>query len=147
MVAERRRGREVLFRLEPPLRLTRRQAVRLVLLLAFPSMIVAVGWTLIGAWPVLPFTGFELGTVIAVLAILSRRQAWQEIYFSGEKIVVRDHLGTDHTFSRTWLQIRLQGQRFLIGSHGTWIEIGPFLPAGERRAVAAKLNRLLKEGE
>lgn len=146
-MVEKRRGQAVLLQLYPPLRLNRRQAAWFVLVFALPSMIIATGWALLGAWPVFPFMGLEVVVVAAVLFSVARKQCWQEILLEDEKVTVRDSQGRRHTFSRHWLRSQQRGERLFLGSHGFWIEVGAFLTAVERQILAAKLNDLLREGE
>lgn len=129
-------------RLEPPLQMDRREAARLVFLVALPSLAIGLFWTSRGAWPVLPFTGIEVLVFAAVLFSIAARKPWQEISLKGAEVVVRDHRGGAWSFPRRWLWVRFQGGELWIGSQGRWVEIGPFLPLEERKRLAARLQQL-----
>tara|TARA_R110000823_G_scaffold210224_7_gene340501 strand:- start:46 stop:549 length:504 start_codon:yes stop_codon:yes gene_type:complete len=64
------------------------RANKLVLLaLAIPSLGAAIGFTLLGAWPILPFAGLELLSLAAALYYVDRKLRRCEVITVGETVV------------------------------------------------------------
>lgn len=60
-----------------------RQTKLFLLLMAIPVFIIAIGWTIVGAWPILPWAGLEFG----LLAFLTYRVCCQT--YKKDKIIVK----------------------------------------------------------
>jgi uncharacterized membrane protein len=119
---------------------------------AFVSTI-GIGFSLLGAWVVLPFAGLELALVGTVLYLLCRHADDHDsiIIQSDCVIVIRRRGGREQRdeFQRYWVKVELQrGQgwypsRLRIGSHGRFIAIGRDVGEEERSALASRLTELL----
>lgn len=131
-----------------------RRGARVVLILAAVIWLpIAAVMMVVGAWPVLPFLGFE--TVLLVVALgLSRRagNAIEAINLSRQALTVRrvDHWGaeTSVSFMPDWLQVNVEtvavdNNRLELRSHGRSLTIATFLLPHERVALAAALRREL----
>ena len=54
-----------------------------LLVMAAPMFIIAVGWSIVGAWPILPFAGLEFG----LLAFLTYRVCCRT--YQKDKIIIK----------------------------------------------------------
>lgn len=128
-----------------------------VLLVAVTALVltIGIGFTVVGAWLVLPFAGLEIAVVGAALLYLRRHADDCELLVIDEQRVwvVQRRGGKDeqHGFQRYWARVRLTGagagwypSRLLIGSHGRFVEIGAAMNEEERRALAAHLAQALR---
>lgn len=109
--------------------------------------------SLIGAWPVLPFLGLEIGLLAFALG-LSRRSgnAFEAINLSRQALTVRrvDPWGghSSVSFAPDWLQVNIErldadDNRLELRSHGRSLTIGSFLLPDERERLARALRREL----
>lgn len=131
-----------------------RQTVWLYLSLVATSMAVALAFTALGFWPVLPFAGLELTVLGAALYVSARRGAIREVVrVSGAVIVVERGVSrpeTRQTFDRYWSVVELSTpqpwchpSRLVIRSGARSMELGGFLQEGERRALARSLSEII----
>lgn len=115
---------------------------------------IAVGMSLLGFWPILPFAGLELAAVAMGLYTVSRRcQRCEVISVTDDTILIeRGHSGPEQswTLAKIWAKIVLERcprewypSRLLIRSHGQVVEIGGFLNEDERRRLAGELVSIL----
>lgn len=120
--------------------------------IALPLGGVAVLFTALGYWPVLPFAGLELVVFIVALRINMRgRSDSQSVSISEERIVIDVRHRSRHTqivFPRHWAQVKLRRakspwhpSRLTIESHGRACELGSFLTEEARCALAGRLRR------
>ena len=118
------------------------------------SLTIAVGFSFAGLWPVLPFAGAELALLGACLYVCARRGcACEVISVRDDNVEIekgRDRPEQRWCFARSWAQVRLlrpgerrYPSRLVIRSHGHEVELGGFLNEGERRQLAADLQRVL----
>jgi uncharacterized membrane protein len=138
--------------LAPNCSLTRQSAALFYSATCLVSFTIAGTLALHGLWPVLPFAGLEmLGLGWALAANLRRRDDWQTIVVTEERVAIQTRLrrhSEQVEFSRHWAQVRLRGadrhlhpSRLTIESHGRSCEVGSFLTEEERRALAQRLRR------
>jgi uncharacterized membrane protein len=118
------------------------------------SFAIAALMALRGFWPVLPFSGLEMGVLgWALKTSLRRRHHRQTITVSDSQVRV-DSCDLGHrvqvVFPRHWAQVklrrpvsRLHPSRLTIDSHGRCCELGSFLTEEERQGLAARLQRLI----
>jgi len=115
---------------------------------------IGIGFSLVGAWLVLPFAGLEVSVVGAVLYLLFRHADDHDmvIIYHDRITVVRRQGGREQheEFPRYWTKVRLQRgwswypSRLSIGSHGRFVAIGTGISEEERRALGARLNEILR---
>ncbi len=115
---------------------------------------LGIGFSLAGAWLVLPFAGLEVAVVGAVLYLLFRHADDHDliIIHHDRVTVVRRQGGREQheEFQRYWIKVKLQRgrswypSRLSIGSHGRFVAIGTDISEEERRALGARLNELLQ---
>lgn len=130
------------------------QAKRVYLTLASLCMLVAVGFSLMGYWLVLPFAGAEI-LLLAVgfyLCALSGCET-EVIRIKRDRIAIekgRESMRTVWEFDRAWARIELvpariewYPSRLVIRSHGKQLQLGAFLTDGERERLARELKRAI----
>ena len=116
---------------------------------------VAIFFTLLGAWPVLPFFGAEIVLIFAAFRMNNRdARAFEAVRLTTDALTVdqvrasgRHHR---HAFRPPhWLRVELTPRpggdnELTLASHGRSLVIGRFLSADERQAFAGDLRRALK---
>ena len=147
-------GTEHRIELRPNCSLTPRGARLFVGSLAVVTFAVAGFFALRGLWPVLPFAGLEIGLLAWAVRLSMRRGAEREvIVVTDAQVVVERETPSgsrQSVFARHWARVTLRGprparhpSRLTIESHGRACEVGRFLAEGERRLLAARLERLV----
>lgn len=63
-----------------------------LLFMCFPIFIVAIGWTIVGAWPVLPFAGFDF-LLLAWVTYRVCYRTYQKDWIKIEKYKITVHRG------------------------------------------------------
>lgn len=135
-------------------------ARRLLLGTAAASLPIALCFSAIGAWPVLPFAGLELLALWLALQHLGRHANDEERICVNESVIsvtqrthgwIGEHT-VHHEFSRHWVQLRIErppdhggarSLRLLLRSHGHEVEIGRMLTEEQKRAFARQLKQQL----
>lgn len=117
--------------------------------LFFVSFGIAGAFALLGAWPVLPFAGLEMIALFAALYCLERRAGdFERISIAGDRVAIEireDGRARNHEMSRTWARLVLHGgERLALRSHGREVEIGRYLSASQRAALARELGQQLR---
>lgn len=118
------------------------------------SVAVALAFTAMGFWPVLPFAGAELLLLWCCLYTnASAGHATEVIDIDAHTVAIeRGHRRPQRhwRFERCWARIRLEPaparlhpSRLLIGSHGRNVRLGAFLTEEERCALARDLRDTL----
>jgi len=122
--------------------------------LATVSATLAAGFAAAGAWLVMPYSVLEIAALAWAFWYTGRQAAdWERLTVSGDRVIVeRCRLGTQarREWNRYWVQVELTEHaglrpeaRLALRFAGEEWEFGTALPAGERRAVARTLRRLL----
>ena len=105
---------------------------------------------------VLPFAGAEILFLgYCVLGALRYSSVRETITITNEKVLIdkkgRRNTRQSHCFQKVWVQVVVKKptycnhpDRLVIRSHGWEIELGRFLVAKERKAVAKKLEQLIR---
>ncbi len=126
--------------------------------LASLCMLVAVGFTLMGYWLVLPFAGAEILLLAAgfYLCALSGRET-EVIRIKDDRIAIekgKERLRTVWELDRAWARIELlppriewYPSRLVIRSHGKQLQLAAFLTDGEREQLARELKRAISSEE
>lgn len=126
------------------------------------SLAVAIAFSVMGYWPVLPFAGLELLALGgAVYVVAQRARRCQVITVTADRVRVekgrlhgRSNTGggphTSREFPRSWTRVDLirprrgwYPTRLLIGASGERVAIGEFLTDEERVALKADLEAVL----
>ena len=120
--------------------------------LAAVSLVLALAFTAVGAWPVLPYSLLEIGVLACAFLWFERHAGdWERLVVAGDRVVVEQATGGKQVrreFNRYWLRVEVEAGGFgrspqvvLRGGGASW-EFGHALPAAERLAVARELRRL-----
>jgi len=125
--------------------------VRVVALIASISLMVGLGFSLVGAWMVLPFAGLEvLALAYAFYFINCHADDYESITIEGDSLAVekRNYKNTSQiVFNRYWARVLLRElpggeQSLLLRSHGKEIEFGRrFMNNDQRLALAKQLKK------
>ena len=119
------------------------------------SAAIGVGFTLVGAWPVLGFLGIDIILVYWAFRISygAARQS-EHVRLSADEleIVFMDASGADRRatvqsyWATAWLEpANTKQDRLVIRSHGRELELGSFLGRAEKIAFADRLNDALRK--
>ena len=116
---------------------------------------IGIGFTLAGAWPVLPFAGLQLALVGAVLYRLFRHaDDHDRIIVERERVTVIRRRGRCEwcdEFQRYWTKVVLERRRgwypsqLKVGSHGRFVVIAAGVNEKERESLATIPNDLLRK--
>ncbi len=146
------RGR--VFVLRPDNGLYWRTTLWVYLFLVVVCLTVAIGFTLAGFWPVLPFAGLELALLGVALYVTARRGRYREIVRVGATTVEIEKgyrpPGRRWQFERVWTEVamrpsgsRLYPDQLVIRSRGETVELGAFLTENDRATLALELERAI----
>ncbi len=120
----------------------------LVVGLGLVMAVIGIGFAIVGAWLVLPFSGGELLLLIVGLHCSMRKTAACEVItISKDAITIEHHNGRKIRIDevpRCWARIDWSagsGRQLRIGSHGKWFEIGAFLGDEEKQRLAKALQQ------
>lgn len=119
--------------------------------LAAFSLIVAVVFSALGAWLILPFAGLEaMALYLAFNWVVRHAQDSEQLVIHGDAVVlaVREQAHTRrYEFNRAWAQLvvdrRSRDLRLALRSHGREIEVGRYLDVGARQQLARELKSRL----
>jgi uncharacterized membrane protein len=127
--------------------LTAKGRVYAVMIIAAFSLAVAIAFSLIGAWFVLPFAGLELVAVgYAFYYIHCHSQDYESIVIVGDQISVEKKsykAVSKMVFNRYWAKVLLRitpsgDQMLLLRSHGKEIDFGRCYMTNDQRLDLAK---------
>ena len=145
--------------LKPNNSLSPEGTVKVVMALFVIVLLVSIGFSLIGAWLVLPFAGIEIvALAYAFYSVYLHSNDYESITIVGDEVLVEKKNDKDLTmmiFQRYWAQISvrdvMQGsgkgsKRVLfISSHGKEVEFGKyFINDGQRTMFARELREKLR---
>ncbi len=121
-------------------------------------LLVALGFTVMGYWLVLPFAGAEvllLGVGFYLCALSG--QETEVIQIKNDRIAIEKGGKSTRTvweLDRAWARIELlpapimwYPSRLVIRSHGKQLQLGAFLTDGERERLARELNGAITSKE
>ena len=125
----------------------------LMLLLGLVSLVMGIGFFLLGAWPICGFFGLDVAAVYIAFRLSYRSARQREILrLAGDDFTVErvDIYGERRLwrFQPFWLRVVLEerqdeSNRLLLASHGRSLVIGDFLGAPVRRELAHSLRLAL----
>ncbi|MEM7251689.1 MAG: DUF2244 domain-containing protein [Pseudomonadota bacterium] len=118
------------------------------------SLTVAVGFAVMGYWPILPFAGAELLALGGAVYLCQVRASTVEVIsLSGNNVAIEKGRGQPSErweFDRHWVQVALLRARFrghpsqlVLRSHGQQVVVGDFLAEDERTKLAKNLRHLM----
>lgn len=123
------------------------------MLIAGFALVIGLRFSMLGAWPVLPFGVAEAGLVLLMLRLNARQARASELIVLSEdelRIVRTDPAGRrrEMVLSSGWLSVSLEERdgrvpRLVLRRHGIAEEIARALGEAEKRDLAASLARAL----
>ncbi len=135
--------------------LTLRGIIVLFVGLSVVVLTIGIGFTLAGAWPVLPFAGLEMMVVGVVLYRLVRHaDDHDQIIVDRDCVTVIRRWGRCEwrdKFQRYWTKVMLERRhgwypsQLKVGSHGRFVVIAADVREEERESLSATLNNLLRK--
>ncbi len=145
------------FIIRPNRSLTWPQVKRLYLGMVAISLAIALGFTLQGFWPVLPFAGLELlalGGALYVCMLDGCRSDVVDVDANTVRVEKgRRAPSKTWEFHRAWTQVRLARpravwypSRLILRSAGKEVEVGDFLTEEERLQLAKQLREAIHVG-
>lgn len=132
--------------------LTRKGLVILVGVFSVLTLAVALRFVLLGAWPVVLFSLFEIPLVVLLLMINVRRSRASELIMLDvqQLTVIRTDPGGGRkqvSLPAAWLRVDLQAgrgiPRVVLSSHGRACEVGAFLHEPEKLSLFEALSHAL----
>jgi len=134
--------------------LSARQFGFAVAALAAVSLMVAVVFSALGAWMILPFAGLEAAGLFWAYRWVERHAQ------DSESLVIRGHAVTlavrvaaqtrQYEFNRAWAKLVVEARsgyrqdvRLALRSHGHEVEVGRYLDGGGRQRLAQELRSRL----
>lgn len=116
---------------------------------------IGIGFTLAGAWPVLPFAGLEMAVVGMVLYRLFRHaNDHDQIIVARERVTVIRRRGRREwrdEFQRYWTKVTLERRggwypsRLKVGSHGRFVVIAADVNEEERESLSTTLSNIISQ--
>lgn len=142
------------FVLRPQRSATWRQNLMLLGAIAALALPLAVGWSIVGFWLILPLCILHLGLVLAAFWVSSRSLLAREVVtIEPERIVIEaGHRRPERVFElgRYWAQVSLrrggrrsQRRQLVIRCRELAVECGRFLNEEEREMLWHELRRIL----
>ncbi len=121
---------------------------------AAAALPIAVGWSLLGYWIILPLCGLELLALLAGLYWSSHALLAREVVTVDENAITieagRREVERRFELPRHWARVTLvpgrgkaHPRRLILRSHGRAVELGRFLTEDERAEAADFLRALL----
>lgn len=120
--------------------------------LAIISLSIGIGFLVMGAWVILPFSVLELVIVSACFYYCVRQCRMQQVInFSGDQVVIEYGIKAPTrvmSFSRTWAKFLVEApahpwwrRRVIIRSHEREQELGGFLSEKDREHLVGYLRK------
>lgn len=137
----------------PPQALSAAQRRRVLWFLAGVSFAIALAFAWIGAWPVLPFAGLEVGVLVWAFREIERHaDDYERLIVDGDRLVVEQKSAERlvcHEFNRHWARLvaehdRAGLARLALCSHGRELVLGRALGPPQREALEKTLQSLLR---
>lgn len=122
-----------------------------VAIIATCSLLVGFGFSLVGAWPVLPFAGLEVLAIAWAFYHIHRHAGdYESLTIEGDCLAIEKHDCNQDSrteFNRYWTQVLLRQRpsgdhALLVRSHGREVEFGRrFLSDGQRQRLVGQLKK------
>jgi len=114
--------------------------------------LLALAWTAVGAWPVLPYAGIELAAVAFAFHLVGRHDAdYERLTIVGATVLLETcECGTIRRleFNKAWAQVvcRVEGNQCSLSlrSHGREIPFGRLMTDEARLGFAQELKQQLR---
>ncbi len=128
---------------------TWQQTKRLILVFALFISSIAIAWSLVGVWVILPFAGLEVGLLALIMYLASKSTyEWETVAVSHRNISVRCSNGALLVFSRQGTSLyfiedlgKQRLPRILLKSDFQQFELGAFLNAEDKQRLHLGLKK------
>ncbi len=120
------------------------------LMLGFTLVVltIAIGWSLIGAWVILPFAGAEVFALVVTMYFVSRNTyRWEQITLTPDAVVIANSRGITVSFERATTYFffiedtsNRQLPRLIFKSTSANVEVGTFLNISDKRIFLSHLE-------
>lgn len=116
------------------------------------SLGIALAFTWVGAWLILPFAGLEMAVLYLAFRYVERHAAdYERVAIVGDRLdveVMNAGRMSRFEFNRCWAQVVCaeDGSRLAVRSHGRELEIGRHMSHEQRLEAAQALRRELRRG-
>jgi len=145
---------DVRIRIRPNRSLSPKAILPLFCAAAAVLVTIGIGFTLLGAWPVLPFAGLEIVMIGAVLRWMHRHHDdYELVIVAGDRVRVIRRSGQQEReaeFNRHWARVSMtppgsarHSMQVRVGSHGRYVEIGAAVREEDRRRLADEIKSAL----
>ena len=121
------------------------------LIMAFTLFIglIAIAWSIVGAWVILPFAGLEVGLLSLVMYLVSKATyRWETILISADRILISCSNGTSLCFPRPDTSLFYQKDtslkrisRLILQTSMQQFELGAFLNSKDKKLVHDNLYK------
>lgn len=129
--------------------------VALFVALSSVALAIGIGFSLVGAWLIMPFTGLEVAVVGALCYWLYRHiDDCELVVIAKDEVRITRRIAgkeSSEVFPRYWARVKVEPgrsarypSRLHIGSHGRFTEIAAALTEGDRRNLARDLRAALR---
>jgi uncharacterized membrane protein len=141
--------------IRPNRSLSARAAVWLLAAYVGFMLVIGVGFSVTGAWMILPFAGAEALVVVAAFYYLLQRRGDDRelVVLDGETLSIIKQLGqaeSRHDFPRYWTKVSLERyprgwypSRLTLRSHGRVVEVGSSIREEDRQVLAEEVRSLI----
>ena len=135
---------------KPNSALTADNKIKVVVLLAMIPMLIGIGFSMIGAWLVLPFVGLEILALAMAFYFINQHEAdYETITIDGDSLVVERCTAqqvSQEVVNPYWVKVLQQklpnGELHLyLQSHGKEIEVGRYLTREQLELLAKQLTQ------
>jgi uncharacterized membrane protein len=135
---------------KPNSALTANNKFKLILLLTVIPSLIGLGFTVLGAWLVLPFVGLEIAALaFAFYYVNCHESDYESICIEADSLTIERRTGqqtSQHVINPYWVKIvrheLANGElRVYLQSHGKEVEVGRFLTRKQRELLARQLQQ------
>jgi uncharacterized membrane protein len=118
-------------------------------------LVIGIGFSLVGAWMILPFAGAEALVVVAAFYYLLQRRGDDRelVVLDGETLSVIKQSGqaeSRYEFPRYWTKVSLERysrgwypSRLILRAHGRVVEVGSGIQEEDRWALAEEVKCMI----
>lgn len=151
MVIENIHNDKLIIELTPNRSVTWQQTKWIILLMVVFIMIIAIAWTFVGAWVVLPFAGLEVGLFAYLMYRVSKFTYSKQVLFIDDSSVIVEYVHSKQkerkVFNKNGLHVAYSESemdwelpKIAFKGNDYEFEIGTFLNLNDRKKLASLLE-------
>ncbi len=122
------------------------------------SVAIAIGFLILGYWPILPFAGLEMLALTGAIYYCVRKTHRQEVLrFSQDEVVLQagvNKIETEHRFQRFFTRVKIEAphgtqrtQKIALTERDRSVEVGEFLTEDEKKVLIRELRHIIRQLE